>query len=83
MSRRPKFKPEITRIKLNPEQAVAVCSCYDSGQQVMVSAYSFSVAKKLGCVANQKSHVYDVRCDGRKGTPTGDGRGATFLSASS
>ncbi len=31
MSRKPKFKPEITRVKLNPEQAVLACSCYDRG----------------------------------------------------
>lgn len=28
MSRKLKFKPEITRIKLNPEQAVLECICY-------------------------------------------------------
>jgi len=28
MPRKPKFKPEITRVKLNPEQAVLGCSCY-------------------------------------------------------
>lgn len=31
MPRRLKFKPEITRIKLNPEQAVLSCNCWDSG----------------------------------------------------
>lgn len=31
MSRKPKFKPEVTRIKLNPEQAVLQCACYNSG----------------------------------------------------
>ncbi len=30
MERKPKFKPVITRVKLNPEQAVLQCSCYDS-----------------------------------------------------
>ena len=28
MSRKPKFKPRITRVKLNPEQAVLSCDCY-------------------------------------------------------
>lgn len=28
MPSKPKFKPVITRIKLNPEQAVLQCSCY-------------------------------------------------------
>lgn len=31
MSRKPKFNPEITRVKLNPEQAVLAC-CYDTGR---------------------------------------------------
>ncbi len=30
MSRKRKFNPEITRVKLNPEQAVLAC-CYDTG----------------------------------------------------
>lgn len=28
MPKKPKFKPEITRVKLNPEQAVLACACY-------------------------------------------------------
>jgi len=28
MSKKPKFKPEITRVKLNPEQAVLTCDCH-------------------------------------------------------
>lgn len=31
MPRKPKFKPEITRVKLNPEQAILACRCYPSG----------------------------------------------------
>lgn len=30
MPQKLKFKPVITRIKLNPEQAVLACSCYGS-----------------------------------------------------
>jgi hypothetical protein len=30
MARRPKFRPEIRRIKLNPEQAVLTCPCYNT-----------------------------------------------------
>jgi len=29
MPKKPKFKPEITRVKLNPEQAVLYCECYN------------------------------------------------------
>ena len=32
MASKPKFNPKITRVKLNPEQAVLSCSCYDGGQ---------------------------------------------------
>lgn len=28
MPRKPKFRPRITRVKLNPEQAVLSCGCY-------------------------------------------------------
>lgn len=28
MPKKPRFRPEITRVKLNPEQAVLACSCY-------------------------------------------------------
>jgi hypothetical protein len=27
--RKPKFRPEIRRVKLNPEQAVLNCECYE------------------------------------------------------
>lgn len=33
-NKKPKFKPVITRIKLNPEQAVLQCSCYDIGVKI-------------------------------------------------
>ncbi len=33
MGRKPKFKPVITRVKLNPEQAVLSCDCYLHGQR--------------------------------------------------
>lgn len=31
MSRKPKFRPRITQIKLNPEQVVLACACYSIG----------------------------------------------------
>lgn len=31
MSRKPKFRPVITRVKLNPEQAVLICTCFQYG----------------------------------------------------
>jgi len=34
MGRKPKFRPRITRVRLNPEQAVLTCTCYLSGSQI-------------------------------------------------
>ena len=31
MASKPKFNPKITRVKLNPEQAVLSCTCYYGG----------------------------------------------------
>jgi len=31
--KKPKFKPQITRVKLNPEQAVLSCNCYSVGMR--------------------------------------------------
>lgn len=31
MHKKPKFKPVITRVKLNPEQAVLSCTCISTG----------------------------------------------------
>lgn len=33
MSKKPKFNPEITRVKLNPEQAVLTCTCFDANKR--------------------------------------------------
>jgi len=37
-TRKPKFRPVISRIKLNPEQAVLSCGCYEFGM-VWAAAY--------------------------------------------
>lgn len=34
MAEKNKFKPEVTRIRLNPEQAVLICLCYNTSRQV-------------------------------------------------
>ncbi len=34
MPKKPKFRPKITRIKLNPEQAVLACTCWMTGTTV-------------------------------------------------
>lgn len=35
--RKLKFDPVVTRVKLNPEQAVLTCSCYRSGRAMQNS----------------------------------------------
>ena len=37
MPKKPKFKPEISRIKLNVEQAVLTCSCYSGSFNLSAS----------------------------------------------
>jgi len=32
-----KFRPVITRVRLNPEQAVLACSCYSGGWQLYLA----------------------------------------------
>lgn len=32
MPKKPKFRPRITRVKLNPEQAVLACECFAGGR---------------------------------------------------
>ncbi len=33
MKKKTRFNPVVTRIKLNPEQAVLSCACYNTGNQ--------------------------------------------------
>ena len=42
MPKEPKFKPEITRIKLNPEQAVLTCNCYDDNTRWLVTSAMYA-----------------------------------------
>jgi hypothetical protein len=46
MGRKPKFRPRITRVKLNPEQAVLLCNCY-----------SGTAAKFVGSTAGTHSGI--------------------------
>jgi len=36
MSKKPKFRPKITRVKLNYEQAVLTCDCYNVGRHIVI-----------------------------------------------
>jgi hypothetical protein len=41
MARKPKFKPIVTRVKLNPEQAVLACGCYNGGWNYTSTGFAF------------------------------------------
>ncbi len=57
MPKKPKFKPVITRVKLNPEQAVLTCSCYDNDEISGGSETGFSV-----CVYANPRKKGEVAC---------------------
>jgi hypothetical protein len=70
MSRKPKFKPRITRVKLNPEQAVLQCDCFDRGWWMAQSPYNyFLVAFGTwgSCQATKGDHVGNMGSTTDKG----------------
>ncbi len=44
MGRKPKFKPVITRVKLNPEQAVLTCDCYNLGNRGFITSAWWNIS---------------------------------------
>ncbi|MDP8259467.1 MAG: hypothetical protein P9L96_00455 [Candidatus Gygaella obscura] len=50
MVKKDKFNPQIKKIKLNPEQAVLSCNCYDNGDTYILwfESTNFSVVPGLG-----------------------------------
>ncbi len=60
MSRKPKFKPVITRIKLNPEQAVLSCNCYDTRVSFFNTLYWNPNAPSTMCQGSYKSKSSSV-----------------------
>ncbi len=48
MPRKPKFRPRIMRVKLNPEQAVLLCSCFSVGLQQTMSMFAGGQACNVG-----------------------------------
>ena len=52
MPRKPKFRPRITRVKLNPEQAVLLCTCYNIGRRYQYNATnSGNICSVLGAAS--------------------------------
>lgn len=55
MNKKEKFKPEITKVELNPEQAVLACSCYDNGTQ---AGFGFAWPTTACALFRGKSHIW-------------------------
>lgn len=81
MSRKPRFKPEITRVKLNPEQTVLSCNCYNTGLVWESASYlTFSEVKMTACGSGGKRR-YNRRivCDAYEPGNMGDALGFDYL----
>jgi hypothetical protein len=52
---KPKFDPIVTRVKLNPEQAVLACSCYSANRANNVASNRTTLASI--CSRNVSSFV--------------------------
>jgi hypothetical protein len=60
MAKKLRFKPTITRVKLNPEQAVLSCDCYGLDHRVAAGTYwSNGIAAKF---CNGKSNPDILIC---------------------
>jgi hypothetical protein len=61
MARKSKFKPVITRVKLNPEQAVLSCSCYTAGFVQHPSNMNWANTNERFSACNVKAIVSNIR----------------------
>ncbi len=63
MPRKPKFRPVIMSVKLNPEQAVLSCTCYDVGWVFGATTF-WAEAFPVGCSGGRSSVSWGVGCSG-------------------
>ena len=60
MVKKPKFRPKMSRIKLNPEQAVLTCDCYTSSGKLRPAGHGeygcTLIAGNMICMAGEKSY---------------------------
>jgi nitrite reductase/ring-hydroxylating ferredoxin subunit len=68
MSKKPKFKPEITRIALNPEQAVLTCQCYNASFYAATGSFGNNTGQGNVCRLNVKTLYPKVDACGETGT---------------
>lgn len=57
---KPKFNPIVTRIKLNPEQAVLACGCWNTGRSTTRTSAQRVTAANY-CLANADPRVTGCR----------------------
>jgi hypothetical protein len=57
-----KFNPEITRVKLNPEQAVLSCQCVANSWQVSGSIELSNAGDSPGCYVPERAGYYTGSC---------------------
>jgi hypothetical protein len=72
MPRKPKFRPVITRVKLNPEQAVLTCECYDTGLKVTSGHVVYLIHPNV-CSGRAYDTVYVDTLGGVPGSVAGHG----------
>jgi len=62
MTRKRKFRPKIFRIKLNPEQAVLTCDCFDLTSHFITQTASVlpgAIPNTIVCVGPTQPKAYD------------------------
>ncbi|MDP8259468.1 MAG: hypothetical protein P9L96_00460 [Candidatus Gygaella obscura] len=64
MAKKDKFNPQIKKIKLNPEQAVLSCNCYNNGRVVgsfgAPTGWGVSVGLGYDCMGLTKTRAFCV-----------------------
>jgi len=69
MGRKPKFKPIITRVKLNPEQAVLSCDCWTQLTRWLATNYTARSGSRLTqyCTGTAKQYANTYPCNATGG----------------
>ena len=62
MQKKPTFNPEITRVELNPEQAVLSCECWDDGSRET----DLTTSGTYVCVTGSRSKFYTSNMTGNQ-----------------
>lgn len=73
MAKKPKFRPEVTRIPLNPEQGVLACNCFEGVQKNLAQGGYQKAAAGIGsaCDWGAKTAGTLVSACGKTGRTSG------------